>query len=105
LVESSIEHFGRSIASAYKPYAALVLAIVLCLGLQLDMVDAIFTEIFHRRFDYPYVGEVVTGLVVSRGSNFVNDVVSRIGVVPRASTTIANVEQETQKEYRAKVYP
>lgn len=95
LIESSVEHFAQAVPSRFKPYVALVLAFLLCLGLQIDMVEAIFTRMFNREFPYPFVGEFVTALVVSRGSNFVNDVFSRIGVMPRPATTVDNVEATT----------
>ena len=53
-------------------YAAAALGVALCLAYQADILALVGLE-----SQLPYVGQIVTGVVVGRGANFVNDFVGR----------------------------
>lgn len=87
LVEGLVEYFGAPLPSKYKPYAAAVLGVIVCVGYNADLLATLgFPAIF------PYAGAVLTGLVIGRGSNYVNDLVSRVGVLPAPATTVNAAE-------------
>jgi len=75
-VEGTIEYLGVPVPSKYKPYAAAILGILTCLGFGADMFALLgLTGV------YPYIGQIATGLVIGRGSNYLNDIWSRLNVV------------------------
>lgn len=55
---------------------ALVVASVLCIGVKLDILSllGINTTI-------PFLGVILTGILISRGSNFIHDLLVKIGQV------------------------
>jgi TRAP-type mannitol/chloroaromatic compound transport system permease small subunit len=55
---------------------ALVVALVLCIGVKLDILSllGINTTI-------PFLGVILTGILISRGSNFIHDLLVKIGQV------------------------
>ena len=55
---------------------ALVVALVLCIGVKLDILSllGISTTI-------PLLGVILTGILISRGSNFIHDLLVRLGQV------------------------
>lgn len=73
LVEGLMEYFGQSLTSMIKPYVAAVLAVGLCLAYNVDLLAALGYEAV-----LPYVGQITTGLIVGRGSNYVNDFWNRL---------------------------
>jgi hypothetical protein len=73
LVEGIIEHYGSAIPSAYKPYAAALLAVVVCVLYNADLLAALGLSA-----GVPYVGSVLTGVIIGRGSNYLNDFVSQV---------------------------
>lgn len=73
LVEGLIEHFGAPLPDKAKPYAAAVLGMLLCLAYGADLPALLGFDAL-----WPYIGSVLTGLVISRGSNYVNDLISRL---------------------------
>lgn len=77
LVESFTEYFFSGIA-ALKPYlhwVALVLGVAVCLLYRID----IFKMLLDLQSPVLYVGEVITGVIISRGANYLNDFVSSFG--------------------------
>lgn len=78
-VEATVEYFVASLFDKngyrrYIPYVAAVLGIALCVAYQVDILVMVvgLTPI------HPAIGWVVSGLIVSRGSNFLNDLVSLV---------------------------
>ena|ERR1044071_12853 len=89
IVEALVEYFGTPIPSAYKPYVAAVLGIVLCLAYGADLL-----ALLGYPASVPLVGSVLTGLLISRGSNVFNDLVSRLNVVHTPAAPVDRVERE-----------
>lgn len=58
---------------ALWPLCSAVVGIVLCIGAQVNML-----EIAGITMAIPYLGQVLTGLLISRGASFVHDVWGRI---------------------------
>lgn len=56
-----------------KKGIALAIALVIAFGTGLDLFDYLGIE-----FQYPYVGVVFTGIVLSRGANVAHDLIDRI---------------------------
>ena len=52
---------------------SLILSIVVCLLTQVDIFAILGIKII-----VPFVGSVLTGIIVSRGANFVNDLFSKL---------------------------
>lgn len=82
LVEAIIEWLGTPIPPVYKPYVAALLGVVICLAYGADLPAAFGLP------TVPYVGSVVTGLVIGRGSNYLNDLISRLKVVTAPATPV-----------------
>jgi hypothetical protein len=68
LVEGLMEYFGQTAPSGWKPYIAALVAVLLCIGYQADLLGELG---YIPRF--PLIGEILTGLVIGRGSNYLND--------------------------------
>lgn len=85
LVEMLIEYFIKPIIPQtedpdpawyytlpYARYAAAVAGVALCLVYQLDVIALLFGGVV-RLQSWSYVGMVLTGLLISRGANYVHD--------------------------------
>lgn len=87
VVEALIEYFGAPIPSLYKPYVAALIGVALCLAYGADALALLgFVA------GVPFVGAVLTGLLISRGSNYLNDLVSRLRVVTLPAAPVGAVE-------------
>lgn len=86
IVEALIEYFGGPIPSVYKPYAAALLGILLCLAYGADLL-----ALLGYQAAIPFVGNTLTGLLISRGANVFNDLVSRLGVIRAPATSVDRV--------------
>lgn len=69
VVEALVEYFVAEWAGDNAKYAAAVVGILLAVGFQLDM----FRAFLGLESTIPYIGSIVTGFVLGRGANFVND--------------------------------
>lgn len=91
IVEALIEYFGQPLPATWKPYAGAVVGVLLCLAYGADLL---------ARFGFParlpYVGEVLTGLLIGRGANVFNDLASRL-VPLRSVARVVVSEQTTQR--------
>ena len=80
VVEALVE-YGKSIALAAKgSWKAAVLqlgAVVAGVGLCLT-ADADLFEVIELRFAVPWIGKVLTGILISRGANYLSDFVSKM---------------------------
>lgn len=82
IVEALIEYaksIGRAVASgnyktAVTQIAAIIIAVVLCVMTGGDLFAVV--GIAFRR---PWMGMLLTGIIISRGANYVSDFMSRIG--------------------------
>lgn len=87
LTEGIIEYLGTPIPARFKPYAAALLSTVVCLLYNADLLAPLgYAAVV------PHVGAVLTGLVIGRGSNYVNDLISRLNVVGAPATMVKLVE-------------
>lgn len=55
---------------------ALCVALVITVSTKLDLL-----ELLSIKSNIPYLGIILTGVLVSRGSNFIHDLLSKIGTV------------------------
>lgn len=55
---------------------ALIVALVLCVGVKLDIL-----VLLGINAAIPFLGVILTGVLISRGSNFVHDLLVRLGQV------------------------
>lgn len=69
LVESLVEYFLSEWIGKWTKYASAAVGVVLSLAYQLDLVEALTS------LSYPVVGCVLTGLVIGRGANYINDLI------------------------------
>ena len=57
---------------------ALVVALLLAIGTRLDLLS-----LLDIKTSIPYLGVVLTGILISRGSNFIHDLLVKIGQVEK----------------------
>lgn len=55
---------------------ALVVALILCVGVRLDILALLGINV-----TIPFLGIILTGILISRGSNFIHDLLVKIGQV------------------------
>jgi hypothetical protein len=90
-VERIIEQLGGWIPSKAKPFASAGLGIIMCVAFNADMIQLAFQFISKSDIPasrIPFLGNVVTGIVVGGGSNYLNDFWTRIMTVPLGSVPI-----------------
>lgn len=89
LVEGSIEYFGEPIPSKWKRYLAAAVGVVVCIGYRLDLIAVVLASLGTVGIPvaitpiHPVIGYVLTGIIISRGSNYVNDFIERIRYGPK----------------------
>ena len=88
IVEALVEYFLGIVPSAYKPYAAGVLGVLLCVAYGADLLTLLGLV-----SPVPYIGSVLTGLLISRGSNVFNDMISRLNVIRTPAAPVDQVER------------
>lgn len=52
---------------------SLVLGVIICLAAQIDIFSIVGINMV-----VPFIGSIFTGIIVSRGANFVNDLLKRL---------------------------
>lgn len=52
---------------------SLVLGVIICLAAQIDIFSIVGINMI-----VPFIGSIFTGIIVSRGANFVNDLLKRL---------------------------
>lgn len=73
IVEAIIENAFESVPSHYKRYTALAVAMTLCVSYNADLLARLGLVA-----GVPYVGALITGVLISRGANVFNDLVNRL---------------------------
>ncbi|MCZ7568957.1 MAG: hypothetical protein M5U01_10275 [Ardenticatenaceae bacterium] len=73
VVEALVEYFGTPVPSEYKPYLAAVVGVGLCVAYDADLL-----ALLGFAATVPYLGSILTGLLIARGSNYLNDLVGRL---------------------------
>lgn len=72
-IEGLVEYTFKNVLDIkYIKYVALALGVIFAIVYKLDLMGQFGFVAFS-----PYVGYVVTGLIIGRGSNFVNDFFSQ----------------------------
>ena len=78
VAEALIEYFAAPLFNEeykkYVKYVALVLGVALCVAYQID----ILAELVGLEALHPAIGWVVSGLIIGRGSNWLNDLVDYV---------------------------
>lgn len=76
LVESMVEYFAADWAPAPRAtkYLAAVAGVGLALGFGVDLLG----DVLGVRTGVPFLGEVLSGLIIGRGANYVSDFVGRV---------------------------
>lgn len=69
VVEALVEYFIAEWAGDKAKYAAAAVGVLLAVGFRMDL----FRAFLGLGSTIPYLGSVITGLVMGRGANFVND--------------------------------
>ena len=74
---------------------ALAIGIVLSVGAGLDIFTVVGVSL-----KVPYLGMIFTGILISRGANFVHDLMASISNLQQntKATVIANINEDTEKE-------
>lgn len=79
LVEGIITYFNEFFVSGDAPWQmifSLVLGIVVAIAYKFDL-----PKYLNMESNIPYVGCVLTGILISRGSNYVYDLITRITAI------------------------
>lgn len=86
IVEGLVEYLGAPVPTRYKPYVAAAAGVLLCLAYGADLLAQLgYTAAV------PTAGQVLTGLLIGRGSNYLNDLVSRLQVVRTPAAPVEKV--------------
>ena len=72
----------------WQQAAACVLGILLAIAYTLDYIS-----LFEVTTTVPYVGNILTGIAISRGSNYVFDLLKRI-MGYKSELTVADIQEE-----------
>lgn len=79
LVEGIITYFNEFFVSGDSPWQmifSLVLGIVVAVSYKFDL-----PRYLNMESNIPYVGCILTGILISRGSNYVYDLITRITTI------------------------
>lgn len=79
VVEALIEYFVAPLfaefdISDYAKYAAAVVAVAFCFAYDVDVLS----ELIGLESIYSWAGNIVSGLILGRGSNFLNDIIDLV---------------------------
>ncbi len=95
VVESAVETFNTIVKAngkiSYKKIGAIILSVAICMCVPFDLFEAVGMDM-----TCPYIGEFVTGLVVSRGGGVVNSLIERL--VTAGAKEPNKVIQKTDEE-------
>lgn len=86
IVEAVVQNAFAEVSTRWKPYIALLLSMVLCIAYNADVLAQIGYPA-----SWPFIGNVLTGILISRGANVFNDIVQRIRN-PAAYTVIESID-------------
>lgn len=79
LIEALITYFNEFFIIGISPWQmiiSIILGITIAVAYGLDL-----PEYFNLKSKIPYVGEVITGILLSRGSNYIYDLLTSISKV------------------------
>jgi hypothetical protein len=92
ICEGIVEYIFSPLPSQYKPYVAAALGVLVCVAYNADVL-----ALLGAQAGVPYVGAVLTGLLIGRGSSYMHDIVSRIRTVAAPATTVGHVEAVAER--------
>lgn len=96
IIEALIENFAQGVAPKYKVWITAAVGVALCVAYGADVL-AFLGYVSNFPYVGGYIGQVLTGFLIGRGSNYINDVVTRIRT-PKLTTLYAEtVESSTVK--------
>ena len=79
LVEGIITYFNKFFVSGSAPWQmifSLVLGIVVAIAYKFDL-----PRYLNMESNIPYVGCILTGILISRGSNYIYDLISKLTAI------------------------
>jgi hypothetical protein len=91
IIEALVENFAKEIDARYKVWITAAVGVALCIAYEADVLAFLgYTATF------PYIGQILTGFLIGRGSNYINDIITRIRSPKVTAETIefANVKVE-----------
>jgi len=91
LTESFTEYLFGKIAKLepWKKYLAIAIGVALALTFNVD----VFRDILKMTVVVPYVGSIITGAILGRGSNYLHDVVNLVRSISLDNITRAEATQ------------
>lgn len=91
LVEGIVEYFiaSEDKKQPWLKYVAAAIGVLVCVIYKADLLAGLglITPI-------PYVGSIVTGIIIGRGSNYLNDFISKVRK-PNALIAVDTIQEET----------
>jgi hypothetical protein len=92
LTESFTEYLFDKITVLvpWKKYLAIAIGIILALVFNVD----VFRDVLKITAVVPYVGSVITGAILGRGSNYLHDLVSLVGSISAVNFANAKSTKE-----------
>jgi len=100
LIEGTVEYVKLAIQKSFywEIIVSFVVSCVCTIGYKLDFVEALIGI----EPGIPYLGNIISGLVVSRGSNYVFDLVGKFtGAVKEMDSVLEGDEARPVDEYNA----
>ena len=91
---------AKEYKKAVKQLCAIALGVTFCLAAGVDF----FAEI-GMTFHVPWMGVVVSGIVISRGANYTSDLVKRLQNMGANDTIVVNTTSETEVTTTEDYYP
>lgn len=79
LIEGIITYFNEFLVSGNAPWQmifSLILGIIIAMAYKLDLPKYIGLQ-----SDISYVGSILTGILISRGSNYLYDLISKLAAI------------------------
>ncbi len=77
IIEALMENFATNVEAQHKRWLTAAVGIVLCIAYGADILALLG---FISTFPYVggYIGQILTGFLIGRGSNYINDIITRI---------------------------
>lgn len=76
LIEALISYVNQFFVQesfCWQMFASLVLGIIVAVAYKLDLLSY-----FNLKSEIPYIGSVLTGILLSRGSNYIFDLIGKL---------------------------
>jgi hypothetical protein len=77
-ITGSLQKRYRDIIKSYIPYFTLLFGCILALNFKLDILQIFGISVASV---FPWVSYFMTGVIIGRGSNYLNDLISRLKTV------------------------